>query len=176
MIDWGALNSLASFYSGIFQYAYVCEDMERASAEFKSRFGTGDFDLKPGLTVNDVVVDGTPVSGWTIDVATVNVADRNIELIKPVAGAVDIYRNAIRPGHLATFHHVGVEVADMDQVSEAVTSSGRSFAILGHMPGFCRFAYLDMRDELGHFVEYVELEEQGKAHFAALRAQAGVTT
>jgi hypothetical protein len=154
------MNPLGSFYSGIFQYAYVCQDVEQAAAGFKTRFGTGDFDFKLGLTVDDVVVDGTPVSGWTIDVAVVNMADSNIELIKPVAGAVDLYRDEIRPGHLATFHHVDV------------AASGRAFALSGRMPDFCRFAYLDMRAELGHFVEYVELEELGKAHFAALRAKA----
>lgn len=167
------MNPLGLFYSGIFQYAYVCQDVEQAAAGFRTRFGTGAFDFKLGLTVDDVVVGGTPVSGWTIDVALVNMADSNIELIKPVAGAVDLYRDEIRPGHLATFHHVGVEVADIDQVGADVAASGRAFALSGRMPDFCRFAYLDMRTELGHFVEYVELEELGKAHFAALRAKAG---
>jgi hypothetical protein len=166
------MNPLGSFYSGIFQFAYVCQDVKLAAADFKSRFGTGDFDFKLGLTVDDVIAGGTPASGWTIDVAVVNMADTNIELIKPVAGAVDLYRDVIRPGHLATFHHVGVEVADLDQVREDVAAAGLEFALYGRMPGFCRFAYLDMREELGHFVEYVELDELGKAHFAALRAQA----
>ena len=50
------MNPLGSFYSGIFQYAYVCQDVEQAAAGFKTRFGTGDFDFKLGLTVDDVVV------------------------------------------------------------------------------------------------------------------------
>jgi hypothetical protein len=166
------VQPLAAFYAGIFQYAYVCADLDRAITHFGEQLGLGGFDIRRGLTVQDVEVDGRPADGWTINVAVTNVEHANVELIEPVGGPVELYRDVISDRRPATFHHFGVEVTDLDAVLRDIHASGRRTKLLGCMPGFCRFAYLDLRDEIGHFVEYVELDDLGRAHFTAMRAQA----
>lgn len=167
-----AVKSLGSFLGGAFQYAYVANDLDEALAHFSHEFGTGAFDVKRSLTVDSVEVDGAPADEWMIDVATINILDRNLEVIQPISGAVDLYRRLLRPGRVATFHHLGVEVADLDEVAHAVTAAGRTFALRGEMVNFCRFAYLDTTADLGHYLEYIELADLGRQHFAALRAAA----
>jgi hypothetical protein len=109
----------------------------------------------------DGAVNGIPDSEWTIDVAVVNVGAYNIELIRPVSGAVDLYREAVRPCP-ATFHHVGVEIDSLAEVGEVATRAGRDWSLIGHTSGFAHFVYLDLREELFHFVEFIELEAKGK--------------
>ena len=52
-----------------------------------------------------MVVDGVTADEWTIDVALVNAGRTNLEIIRPVGGAVGLYRDAARPGEPATLHH-----------------------------------------------------------------------
>ena len=39
------------------------------------------------------------------------------------------------------------------------------------MKGGLRFGYVDMTAELGHYVEFMDLERGGEMHFAALEAK-----
>jgi hypothetical protein len=167
-----ALKPLASFYGEIFQWGYVCDDLDAAAEWFHRDLGTGELEVRTNLHVADCTVDGVLDPEWAIDVATVNVGDRNIEVIRPVSGFVDIYRDAVRPGHPATLHHFGVEVDCLDEALALAAASGREPKIVGHMPGFAHFAYLDLRSELGHYIEFIELEAAGKAVFAERAARA----
>lgn len=164
------LNSLSDLYAGIFQYGYVVSDISRATSWFEQEMGTVPFVGFTALTVEDCLVDGKPADDWTIDVAVVNVGSRNIELIRPVSGPVDMYRDAVRPDAYATFHHFGIKVESFAQVADLIAARGRTLAMSGYVPDFARFGYVDMRAELGHYVEFVELEPAGIEYFAALQA------
>ena len=69
-----------------------------------------------------VVVDGRPADEWRIDVALVNAGPTDLEVIRPVDGAVDLYRDAVRPGEPVTLHHVGFVVDDFDEASAVVAA------------------------------------------------------
>lgn len=43
------------------------------------------------------MVDGSPADEWLIDVALVNAGSTNLEIIRPVGGAVGLYQDAVRP-------------------------------------------------------------------------------
>ncbi|MFV0315997.1 MAG: VOC family protein, partial [Microthrixaceae bacterium] len=109
----GRLDSLADLLRDVIQVAYVTDDIDAAVQWLQDSFGTTECQKMYGSSLGgSVVVDGEPAQEWVIDTALVNAGPTNIELIRPVSGAVAMYREAIRPGAPATFHHLGVQVDD----------------------------------------------------------------
>lgn len=175
------VRSLSDLFRNFMQIGYVTDDIDAASAYLESRWGTtrcvkhykSSLGAVQGRRTPYVVVDGEPADEWVIDVALVNAGPTNLEIIRPVSGAVDLYRNAIRPGQPATLHHLGFVVADFDEASSVVAASGKAWKQFGDSGGI-RFGYLDMRAELGHFVEVMELDEASTKGFAQLEAASNV--
>lgn len=180
------MKTLSDLLRNTLQLGYVTDDLDAAAEFLESKLGTvrcvksyrsslgrplGDANASSAQTpVVDgphIVVDGTLADEWVIDVALVNAGPTNLEIIRPVSGRVDLYRNGIRPGAAATFHHAGFRVDDFDEASAIVEKSGRSWAQYGATGGV-RFGYLDLTAELGHFVEVMELDENGASVFATL--------
>jgi len=154
------LRSLSDLFRDVIQLAYVTDDLDAGVEWLQSTLGTSECHTMYGSSLGGtVVVDGQPAQEWVIDVALVNAGPTNIELIRPVSGAVDLYRQGIRPGAPATFHHIGVRVDDFDAATELVTANDRVWKQHGHTRGAIRFGYLDMTAELGHHVEVMELGE-----------------
>jgi len=172
---------LSDLFRNFMQLGYVTDDIDAATSYLESRLGTVkcvkhyQSSLGGGRPPGSpfVVVDGEPADEWVIDVALVNAGPTNLEIIRPVGGAVDLYRGAIRPGEPATLHHLGFRVDDFDEASAIVAASGRTWKQYGDS-GAIRFGYLDMTAELGHFVEIMELDEAGAQGFAQLEAASNV--
>lgn len=177
------VRSLSDLFRDFLQVGYVTDDIDAAASYLESTLGTvrcvkhytsslgGG---RPPVDAGDprspfVVVDGAVAGEWVIDVALVNAGQTNLEIIRPVGGAVDLYRDAIRPGEPATLHHLGFVVDDFDEASAVVAASGRVWKQFGDSGGI-RFGYLDLRTELGHFVEVMELGPTGAQGFARLEA------
>jgi Glyoxalase/Bleomycin resistance protein/Dioxygenase superfamily len=166
------MRSLSDLLRDVFQLAYVTEDIDAATSWFESTLGTTRCHTRYKSSLGGTVeVDGQPADEWLIDVALVNAGRTNLEIIRPVSGAVDIYRDGIRPGALATFHHIGVRVDDFDEAAAVVAASGRSWKQTGIMDGAIRFGYVDMTAELGHHVEVMELGPTAAAYFDRLEAE-----
>ncbi|MBH0123594.1 VOC family protein [Rhodococcus sp. CX] len=170
------------------QLGYVTEDIDAAAAFLETKLGTvqcrksyrsslgrtpdagtqSPSASKPATPEGSfVVVDGAIAEEWVIDVALVNAGATNIEIIRPVAGAVDLYRGRLRSDSPATFHHAGFRVDDFDEASAMVARSGREWAQYG-VSGGIRFGYLDLTAELGHFIEVMELDEASANMFTKL--------
>ncbi|MET7335378.1 VOC family protein [Nonomuraea sp. NPDC005650] len=174
---------MSDLFRNFMQVGYVTDDIDAAASYLESRLGTVHCVKhyksslgggRPPLNVGDprsafVVVDGEVADEWVIDVVLVNAGPTNLEIIRPVSGAVDLYRDAIRPGEPATLHHLGFVVDDFDEAAAAVTASGKTWKQFGDSGGI-RFGYLDMRAELGHFVEVMELGPDSAQGFAQLEA------
>lgn len=151
------LRSLSDLFRDVIQLAYVTDDLDGAVDWLQSTLGTSPVHTMYASSLGGtVVVDDEPAEEWVIDAALVNAGPTNIELIRPVSGAVDLYRRAIRPDAPATFHHIGVRVDDFDEATALVTRHGRKWEQYGST-GAIRFGYLDMTAELGHRVEVMEL-------------------
>jgi len=164
------MRSLSDLFRNFVQLGYVTDDIDAAALYLESAMGTGKCVKSYTASLGGgrppahagagrsafVVVDGVPADEWCIDVALVNAGPTNLEVIRPVRGAVGLYRDAVRPGQPATLHHVGFTVDDFDEATAVVEASGRSWKQFGDS-GEIRFGYLDMRAELGHFVEVMEL-------------------
>jgi len=177
------MRSLADLMRNFLQVGYVTDDMDAAADYLESKFGTvkcmrhyrsslgrANPDAAPGSWVK---VGGETADEWLIDVALVNAGATNLEIIRPVDGAVDLYRGVIRPGVPATLHHLGFRIDDFDAASAVVAASGRQWAQFG-VSGDVRFGYLDASDTLGHFIEVMELGPDSSAMFAELAAQSNL--
>ena len=180
------MRSLSDLFRNFLQLGYVADDIDAGAAYLESAMGTGKCVKhytsslgggRPPASAGDprtafVVVDGVLADEWLIDVALVNAGPTNLEIIRPVGGAVDLYRDAVRPGVPATLHHVGFVVDDFDEASAVVEASGRTWKQFGDS-GEVRFGYLDMRAELGHFVEVMELGQPAAQWLAQIDAASG---
>jgi len=180
------MRSLSDLFRNFLQLGYVADDIDAGAAYLESAMGTGKCVKhytsslgggRPPASAGDprtafVVVDGVLADEWLIDVALVNAGPTNLEIIRPMGGAVDLYRDAVRPGEPATLHHVGFVVDDFDEASAVVEASGRTWKQFGDS-GEVRFGYLDMRAELGHFVEVMELGQPAAQWLAQIDAASG---
>jgi len=140
-----------------YQLAYVTSDLARAIRLFKSRLTVDDF-----LTVTLHLNLTTPAARASINVGVAWVGDLQIELIEPVSGAIQIYRDAIPSDPAAVaFHHLAMRVSgDLPRWNDARAGiADDRIAIEGGSDGM-RFAYVDERSTLGHFLEYVWMSER----------------
>lgn len=171
--DTGELRTLSDLFRHQLQLAYVTDDIEAAIDWFQTTLGTSRWHVTYKSSLGGtVVVDGQPAEEWVIDAALVNAGATNLELIRPISGAVDLYRDAIRPGAPATFHHIGVRVDDLDAATALVEANGRTWKQYGEMAsGIIRFGYLDLTAELGHQVEVMELGAGFRDFLAHLEAE-----
>lgn len=166
------MRTLSDLLRDVFHLAYVTEDIEAATGWFESTLGTSRCHTRYASSMGgSIVVDGQPAAEWVIDVAMVNAGPTNFEIIRPVSGAVELYREAIRPGAPATFHHVGARVADFDEATAVVEASGRAWKQHGVFGDTIRFGYVELTAELGHHVEVMELSPAAVDWFALLEAE-----
>jgi len=171
------LRSLADLLRDVIQIAYVTDDIDEAVAWCEQTLGTARCHVIRNSSLGGIaVVDSQVAQEWLIDVAMVNAGETNIEIIRPVSGAVDLYRDAIRPGAPATFHHIGVRVDDFDEATDLITSFGRAWSQHGTTEGVIRFGYLDLTAELGHQVEVMEIGPGFQTYLDRLRAESDETT
>jgi len=165
------MRTFSDLFRNVMQIAYVTDDIDAACEYFESTLGTVTCAKSYTTSLGGIVyVDDQPAQEWVIDVALVNAGATNLEIIRPVSGAVDLYRSAIRPGFPATFHHLGCKVDDFDDAEAVIKASGKSWKQHGNLRGAIRFGYVDMTAELGHYVEVMELAPSSVARFAHLEA------
>ena len=166
------LRSLADLLRDVVQLAYVTDDIDAATAWFESTLGTTRCHTRYQSSMGGLVtVDGVLADEWVIDVALVNAGATNVEVIRPVSGAVEIYRDAIRPGAPATFHHIGVRVDDFAEATALVESTGRTWAQHGGLADSVLFGYVDLTAELGHHIEVMQIAPGFQSYLDKLQAE-----
>jgi len=144
-------------FAGAFQFAYVARDVRRAARAFEARYGPVPFQFH-----EVTVACRTQPATCSLRVGIAWIADKQIELIEPVAGAIELYVRAL-PAHgdALAFHHVGVRVhgtlQEWDNWRSELLSRGERLALEGGFADTLRFAYLDTADRLGHYIEYIWL-------------------
>lgn len=152
-----------------YQLGYVSSDIHRAMSILREQYGTPEFRSLAGA---DYVVSGYTV--WTPQgereivtkgaVARIN-NGQCIEVIQPVSGATEIYDEFVRPNEPMRLHHVAMRVdhSDFDETLAEHERQGRRVVIRGGIRQ-ARFAYVDARATLGHYLEYVSAPPE---YFAA---------
>ncbi|BFM06854.1 hypothetical protein [Halioxenophilus aromaticivorans] len=76
------------------------------------------------------------------------------EIIQPVSGLVDVYKEQLPSDDSLRFHHHCVRVDDWDSFRQSVIESVYPVVLEGHSDEL-KYVYLDARDFLGHYIEYV---------------------
>lgn len=136
-----------------FQNAYVTRNVDQAVARFRTRA-----DVRTVLETEVAVEIWTPQGTGTgvQKLAFVWVEDFQYELIEPLSGDVlAIYRDALPEGDGLKFHHVCHAVEDWDRLMARVEAQPCPIVLKGGTPGLLQFLYLDTREWLGHYTEYV---------------------
>lgn len=137
-----------------YQNAYVTQDLEQALAIFRDRYGYTDFrHFDVQFELNTAAGRGTAAVklalGW--------VGNLQYEIIQPVSGLVDVYREGVSDQHLLHFHHACMRVSDWDRFRAELD---QPVVISGGTPGHLQFVYVDARDTLGHYLEYCWMTPQ----------------
>jgi glyoxalase/bleomycin resistance protein/dioxygenase superfamily protein len=136
------------FLENHYQNAYVTRDLDQALAMFRTQYGFDEFKrIEVQVEVETPAGRGTAgvklALGW--------VGNLQYELIQPVSGLVDVYREAVSDQHLIRFHHVCMRVHDWDRFRAELD---QPVVLSGGTPGHLQFVYVDARDTVGHYLEY----------------------
>ncbi len=136
---------------GQFQNAYVTRSLERAIATLRDRFGAVDIkQFEASIEVK--TPHGTGPAAMKTALAWVG--EIQYELIEPVSGFVDIYRDALRADDGLQFHHICMRPDDLQQVRAEIERQGMPIVFEG-ISSATKFFYADARATLGHYLEYV---------------------
>jgi Glyoxalase/Bleomycin resistance protein/Dioxygenase superfamily len=169
------VEALGDLFANIWQICWVTSDFDRGVELLDDRFGIEHFTelptdvatfLKGEEPVDCEVRLGMGARGGMI-----------VELIEPVAGEVDFYRRALpqdgsfgmRLHHLASFVPLGDDV--WESIGDLLAAQGKRFEHTVLIPDRVRAGYVDMTEELGHFLEICQLQPADTEFFSGLIEQ-----
>ena len=145
-----------------YQNAYVTPDIDRAIEVMRQRFGVIDV-LQTEASTEVWTPDGSGAS--VSKLAFIWVGNLQYELIEPISGPSGLYSDAVDPNQLMKFHHVAMRVGgEWDAFRAKLDAEKQKIVIEGHTPSGLKFCYVDARDTLGHYLEYVWAPEAMWAH------------
>lgn len=149
---------------GWFQLAYVTRDIERAKTDLTRRLGVDAFiELPEDIEVQE---HGQPGLVRAHACLAPSGGPFVIELLEPLEGGTsDLLTSMLdNNGRWDTrLHHVGVRVPSRDALHSQLRASGNDFYSTGEVPGQVRAGFIDLRSELGHFVEALEFSDEAWA-------------
>lgn len=134
-----------------FQNGYITRDIEKAIAAFRTRGGVEKvISFEAPVEVATPKGRGTAVS----KIAFIWVNNLQYELIQPVSGLVDIYSDELPDGDGVKFHHICMRVPEWDSFRARVEQKGYRVVLEGG-GDLLKFLYIDAREVVGHYLEYV---------------------
>lgn len=136
-----------------YQNAYVTRDIAKATERFRR-----EAEVRTAIEI-EVEVHLWTQQGEGVGrqkLAFLWIEDLQIELIQPVEGeTLAIYRDALPDDDRILFHHICHRVDNWDTFMGQVAQQPYPVVVKGGTPGMLEFVYLDTREWLGHYVEYV---------------------
>jgi len=148
-------NLMGRIASGLFQQAFVVDDIDAAEPVLRATIGCSEFVNLPATDL-DYELRGETVS-CALALGFARSGNVQIELLQPVRG------RGLHAEFLATngpgAHHLGFMVDDRDEIAALGSSVGAPMVMSGEF-GSLRFGYLDTAVALGVYVEIVEDPDQ----------------
>lgn len=156
---------LAQRYGDLFQMSYITRDIEAAMDHCRQELGITDFATSDSEVE---VLSFGKLRPLRIRAAFANIGRHQFELIQPVSGATEIYTDEVDlSAHIINYHHIAIAVrgghGQWLELLDEVRASGDEFAYLfPPVPSpedkVC-FCYVDTRKRLGHYTEYLWVDE-----------------
>jgi hypothetical protein len=134
-----------------YQNGYITRDIEKAIAQFRERSDVQN------VTSFEVTVPVTTPQGSgmaTNKLAFIWINNLQYELIQPVSGLVDVYADELPEDDSIKFHHICMKVDNWDEFRKKVDEKGYKVVLEGGSD-LLKYVYLDAKDYLGHYLEYV---------------------
>ena len=160
--------TIAARYGQLFQMSYITRDIEAAMAHARETMGIEHFDTTDAEVE---VLSFGKLRPLKIRAAFANVGRHQFEIIQPVSGAIEVYTDEVDLSkHILNFHHIAIAVrggiAQWRELLAEVRASGDDFAFLcpaleSDDDKVC-FAYVDTRKRIGHYTEYLWVDESIK--------------
>jgi hypothetical protein len=152
-----------SLFSGFFQLGYVTRNAKAAVAQFQKQYQAIDFmDVPIEVPANVPKPAVNRMALGYIDAIMV-------EIVEVDTAQTSIFLDALPPetGDLR-LHHLGYLVDDFAATLERAARAGYPVPLQGSVPELGDYAYADTRLHLGHYSEYIRLNENGKRWFGAV--------
>jgi hypothetical protein len=138
-----------------YQIAYVTHDLKEAMGVLSDQFGvTGWRGLNADYVVENTIMTPEGEKSITMRVAIAILGNMTLEVLEPIAGETTIFTEMLVPGQLLRLHHLGFRCNDLDAAKAANAKYGRQVVSEGRFKA-AHFIYVDARETLGHFLEYV---------------------
>lgn len=134
-----------------YQNAYVTRDLDAALGIFRTQYGFEGFKR---MEVSYELRTPRARGSASVKLALGWIDNVQYELIEPVAGLVDVYREGLDDRRPMCFHHVCMRVPDWTKFRAQVDEEKRPVVMEGGTPGHLLWLYIDARDTLGHYLEY----------------------
>jgi hypothetical protein len=147
------------FMQGHYQNAYVTHNLEAAMDILRKRFAVDNYivfepDMPFTTPAGPKHVHVKACLAWT--------GGLQVELIEPISGFIDHYVPYLpkdRSDPTPRFHHIAVRRDDLSAMRQEIAQLGLPLAFEGEVPGLV-FVYLDARQTVGHYFEYVWATEE----------------
>jgi Glyoxalase/Bleomycin resistance protein/Dioxygenase superfamily len=149
-----------SLVAGFFQLGYVTRNLDSAIAEFRRRFGPAEFQI----------IEGTPQHPHTRRIGLAWIGETMTELIEPNPDVPSLYVGALPPaanGEIR-FHHIGCLIDDYPDTLRRLRAEGYETPLTLSYGEVLDCVYADTRPQLGHYLEYIRLGEEGRKWFASV--------
>ena len=166
------VRALADLFANVWQFGYVTNDLDRAIDFMSERFGL-EHCLK--LPAGGTFLVGDEPGEFEAKFAMGSRGGKIIELIEPVDGVVDFYRQilpadrqefAVRLHHIATFMETGDEA--WERLRQILAASNLKVEYTLVIPDRVRAGYIDTTPELGHWLEVCQLQREDIDFFTSL--------
>lgn len=152
------------FPFNVFQTAYTVTDIDEAMHICGARMGIPEF----RAFRNSEIQTGDGVANCHF--AICYLGDTQLELIQPAGGADAVYRELLpATGKGMRLHHLGCllnDEAQWEKLVAEIAASGRPTPVSGSYHGLMHYLYVDHRDTLGHYLEYMCATPAGAGMFA----------
>ena len=164
------VTALGDLFANIWQVAYVTSDLDRGVELLRDRFGIDHCTEVP--TAGATFLKGDEPAEWDVRVAMGARGGVIVEVIEPVAGEVDFYRQFLPADEGLGLHHLASVVPLGDDtwaaLGDLLAKQGKSFDYTVLIPDRVRAGYVDTTAELGHFLEICQLQRADIEFFSGL--------
>jgi len=140
-----------------YQNAYVTRNIEKAIEAVKARAKVRKIIQYQGES-EVMTPDGPRVQGSKL--AFIWVEDLQYELIEPISGNLELYREALPADDAPKFHHICMRVDNWDDFRARVGQQPFPVVIERASDPALKFLYLDARELLGHYLEYTWMTDE----------------